>query len=435
MPSSQKQPDPRPLPQRADVVIVGGGIVGAASAFFLARRGLSVLLLEKGEIGGEQSGRNWGWVRRMGRDPREIPLARRALHLWPRLKEEYGIDTGFVPCGILYLCRTPRDLRARLRWFERHAGEAGSDIRLLTEKKTAALLPGLSRPVAGAVYAPRDGRAEPERATRAFAKAAEKTGARIREKCAVLALSRTTGRIDGVITEHGEVRAESVVLAAGVWSRILLERLNTTLPQLGVINSVATLSVAGDVPQTSLGAGAYAFRRRHDGTFIFAHGRISETVFTVQHIRFFRHFLPALKDEFANLRPRLASPFQPWAHSTYPGDISPEPFTHFRVLNPAPSLRILNKALKEAKADFPAFANARMLKAHAGVIDVLPDAVPVIDAPDATPGLVIATGFSGHGFGLGPATGELVAALVTNDEPRVDPTPFRLARLGSGGRI
>ena len=81
MPSSQKQPHPHPLPQRADVVIVGGGIVGTASAFFLARRGLSVLLLERGEIGGEQSGSNWGCVRRMGRDPREIPLARRALHL------------------------------------------------------------------------------------------------------------------------------------------------------------------------------------------------------------------------------------------------------------------------------------------------------------------------------------------------------------------
>src|SRR5487761_2708025 len=94
------------LPARTTVVVGGGGIIGASTAFFLARRGVPVVLCEKGRIAGEQSSRNWGWCRKMGRDPREIPLAIEALRLWEERNALTGSETGFRRCGIAYLCRT-----------------------------------------------------------------------------------------------------------------------------------------------------------------------------------------------------------------------------------------------------------------------------------------------------------------------------------------
>ena len=94
------------LPARTSVVVVGGGIIGTSTAFFLARKGIPVVLCEKGHIAGEQSSRNWGWARKMGRDPREIPLAIEALKLWPQMNELTEAETGFRQCGIVYLCKT-----------------------------------------------------------------------------------------------------------------------------------------------------------------------------------------------------------------------------------------------------------------------------------------------------------------------------------------
>src|SRR5215468_12774529 len=100
------------LPPRADVVIVGGGIIGVSTALFLARQRVSVVLCEKGSIAGEQSSRNWGWVRKMGRDPREMPLMLESMRIWDRLQEG-GLDLGFRRSGIVYLCATGRELARR----------------------------------------------------------------------------------------------------------------------------------------------------------------------------------------------------------------------------------------------------------------------------------------------------------------------------------
>src|SRR5215203_4852906 len=106
------------LPQRAAVVIVGGGIVGTSAALFLARKGLSVILCEKGRIAGEQSSRNWGWVRKMGRDPREIPLIIESLRLWEGMNEMVEAETGFRRTGILYACETDEEVERRAGWLE-----------------------------------------------------------------------------------------------------------------------------------------------------------------------------------------------------------------------------------------------------------------------------------------------------------------------------
>ena len=129
------------LPAQADVVIIGGGIIGTSTALFLAQKGVSTVLVEKGHIAGEQSSRNWGWCRKMGRDPREMPLMLESMRIWDRLQEG-GLDLGFRRSGIVYLCATERELARRTAWLER-VHEFQLDSRLLAPADIGRVLPGL----------------------------------------------------------------------------------------------------------------------------------------------------------------------------------------------------------------------------------------------------------------------------------------------------
>ena len=141
-----------PLAAGADVVVIGGGVVGVSVALFLRRRGLSVVLVEKGRVAAEQSSRNWGWIRQQGRDPAELPLMVEARRLWQQLAAEIaaatGADIGLVEGGVAYLARGARDMAAFAAWLP-HATALGIDTRLLDARAAAALLPGASPPFAG----------------------------------------------------------------------------------------------------------------------------------------------------------------------------------------------------------------------------------------------------------------------------------------------
>ena len=132
------------VPTTTSVVVIGGGIIGVCTALFLARKGVPVVLCEKGEIAGEQSSRNWGWCRKMGRDQRELPLAIEALRLWPEMNTLVGAETGFRRSGIVYLCRTREELAKREAWLESAAKPMGLDSRLLTRDQMNRVLPGLA---------------------------------------------------------------------------------------------------------------------------------------------------------------------------------------------------------------------------------------------------------------------------------------------------
>src|SRR5690242_16767720 len=192
------------LPAKADVVVIGGGIIGTSTALELAERGISVVLCEKGTIAAEQSSRNWGWVRKMGRDPRELPLIIESLRLFEGLNERTGAETGFRKSGILYTCDNEADVARNAAWLE-YARPYQLDTRMLSTAETANLLPSMKTRFAGALYTASDGRAEPQKAAPAIARGAQAKGAVILDNCAVRGVERAGGRVSGVITERGRI--------------------------------------------------------------------------------------------------------------------------------------------------------------------------------------------------------------------------------------
>ncbi|SCM76392.1 Glycine/D-amino acid oxidase, deaminating [uncultured Pleomorphomonas sp.] len=419
----------RAPPARVDVVVVGGGIVGASAALFLAEAGHSVALIEKGWIGAEQSGRNWGWCRFTLRDPAELELMGVAQRLWRDRASLGGADTGFRTTGIMYLIgRRPDDVAVYEAWLA-DARQHGLASRLIGRDEVARLLPNAGRRWQGALFTPEDGGAEPERAAPEIALAARRAGAAVLTGCAVRGVERTAGRVSAVITERGAIGCDAVLVAAGAWSRLFLGNLGIDLPQLKVLASVGRTAPHNATPTVSVAGTGWGFRRRDDGGWI-----VSEINATTADI---------VPDSFRLLwdyRRHLLSPDRPrlrfgrrffeelrTARRWRKDEVSP--FERSRVLDPAPDRRVVNAAGKAIGVDLPEFSGIDLTGSWAGYIDVTPDALPVISGIAGWPGLFVATGFSGHGFGIGPGGGRLAADLVAGLAPSADPAPFRADRF------
>lgn len=419
----------RTLPTAVDVVVIGGGIIGTSTALELAERGHSVLLCEKGQIAGEQSSRNWGWVRMSQRDPREMELMAHALRIWPELDARTGQSTGYTRSGIIFSAAGRRSEAALAKWAE-HLKGYDMPGHMLRGDALDALLPGYGRRLRAGFHTPMDGRAEPQAATHAIASAAQAQGACVVTGCAVRALDTQAGHIAGVFTEKGRVSATAVVLAGGAWSRLMLRNEGIFLPQLKVLNSVMRLSPVEGVCETALWAKGFAIRKRADGGFTLAAGE--ENIFDIvpDSFRIGMRFLPAYLRAPAAIGFRLSDRWSVEAQQERPwGAQDRSPFEQMRVLDPAPSQRALRRALSAARDAFPALAQADVTQSWGGLIDVMPDEIPVISEVRARPGLFVSTGYSGHGFGIGPAAGRLTADLVTGDAPIVDPRPFSIERF------
>ena len=424
----------RPLPARTSVVVIGGGIIGASTALHLARKGVPVVLCENGRIGGEQSSRNWGWTRLMGRDPAELPLGLVSLKLWSEMNTITGTDTGWRRCGISYLCQTQAELDAQQRWLDL-ARLHQIETHVLTRDQIPSVLPGIAGHFAAAIHPPGDGRAEPGQATKAVADAAATAGAVVREACAVRSMERQGGRISGVVTEHGPIACDSVVLAGGAWSRLFAGNAGIDLPELTILGSVLRTQPLEGLPEGSAGGSLFAFRKRLDGGYNIARRNGSISDVTPDSFRQLRSFWPSFLSGWRELRLRLGPKFiEEWQtpRSWQPDEVTP--FEQVRVLDPKPSERVLAEGCASLIRNFPGFAAMRPQQSWGGMMDVTPDTVPVISPIGDLPGLHIAAGFSGHGFGLGPGAGRLMADLVTGDTPVVDPTPFRIARFTESSR-
>ncbi len=418
------------LPARADVVIIGGGIIGTATALELAERGVDAVLCEKGVIAGEQSSRNWGWCRQMGRDEREIPLAKLSLQLWRQMNQRVDGETGFNQCGILYLCDSEKELARRQQWYTNDARPHGLATRMISSAEAGELAPGASIKWRGGMFTPDDGRAEPQLAAPAIARAARNNGARVFTGCAARGVELSGGRISAVVTEKGAINCDSVVLAGGAWSRRFCTNLGVFLPQLTVTSSALRTAPIETPLNHSLAGSDFALRKRLDGGFTVAHARLSIADITPDSFRLLTRFLPALRSEARDMRLRFGRRFFEEAGLARHWQLDqPSPFEKIRVLDPPPVNRVLDKAVKALKATYPVFEPMVVKESWGGAIDVTPDAVPVISPVNSIPGFYLATGFSGHGFGIGPGAGKLVADLVTGSTPCVDPQPFAYDRL------
>jgi glycine/D-amino acid oxidase-like deaminating enzyme len=418
-----------PLPSSSDVVIIGAGIIGLSTALFLSQRGISVTICDKGTVGCEQSSRNWGWVRKMGRDPAELPLSIKSAELWAGLNAAVGGETGFRQSGITYLCRTAGDLAKYEAWLP-HARAYGLDSRILSSAEIPAILPGLTGRWEGALYTPSDARAEPSLACAAIAAHLRRTGVTILEQCAVRTVERSAGQVSGVVTEHGTIRSSRVVVAAGAWTRLFCGNLGIEFPQLRVIGSVLRTGPVAGAPEMAVAGNDFAFRKRLDGGYTIAQKNANIANIVPDSFRLLRRFLPAFRSEGNEISLRFGRAFfdELRVPRKWKSDAA-SPFETTRVLDPAPKASILARGLRNVTQSFPAFAGAEVLDSWAGAIDVTPDAIPVISGVDAEPGLFIAGGFSGHGFGIGPGAGLLMADLVSGGTPVVDPAPYSFARF------
>ena len=417
------------LPARADVVVIGAGIIGVTTALTLAERGYGVAVIDKGHVAGEQSSRNWGWVRTAGRHPSEIPLVMESQRLWHELSGRIGADTGLRKAGIVYLCETEKEADAYETWI----GEARAyqiDAKMLNRDAMEALLPGSTRAFVAAIHTPQDCRAEPSMATPAIAQAAMAKGVTIHEGCAARGIETAAGRASAVVTEKGRIACDAVVAAAGVWSRLLLGNAGIDFPQHWLLGSVLRTKPLPGGPEVTTGAGNFAFRKRLDGGYSIA--RRNKTVVEVSpdSFRLLADFAPTAMAMRKEITLRWTRRFfdelkQP---GSWPLD-KPTRFETDRVLDPAPTFELLDEGLDHLMRAFPFFRDLEIEESWGGMMDATPDAIPVICEAPTMPGLFISSGYSGHGFGIGPGAGRLTADLVSGHAPLVDPGAFHLDRF------
>lgn len=374
------------MSNKADVVIVGGGVIGCATAYYLSKKGKSVIVLEGSEnIGNGGSSRNGGGVRQSGRDPRELPLAMYGIEkLWPHLSEELGVDCEYHKEGNLRLGKTKKHLDI-LQGLTDRAVACGLDVRMVDAKEVKEINPFLSDEVIGASWCPTDGHANPMVTTLAYYRKARMQGVRFLTGEKVISLKKVKGRVKKVITENNVYEGDYVLVAAGYESREIL----------------ATVGV--DVPM---------------------HQELLECLVTEAEPHMFNQMLGTAEADF-------------YGHQTEHGSF---------VFGGSSGLELNNKdiGVKNSPSNtsitapcicrgimkyFPSLEYAKIVRTWAGYVDTSQDGVPVLGEVDEVPGLIIACAFTGHGFGIAPAVGEQLAMLITDGTTAIDLSPLRYDRF------
>ena len=422
-----------PPPAACDVVVIGGGVMGVSAALELAARGQKVVLCEKGRIAGEQSSRNWGWIRQQGRDLAELPVMMESLALWRGHAQRLPQDLGFAQTGVVYLARTAGEM-AEFDTWAKAAAQHGLHTQMLTRDMVRARFG--SGAWIGGLETPSDARAEPWCAVPLLADYAASLGVQIAENCAVRRLDVSGGAISGVFTETGRVACAQVIVAGGPWSSLFLRAEGVNIPQLSVCSSVGIVAgqrqgYAGNAADDRIG-----MRARADGDTTLAPGFAHDFYLGPDALRHARLYWPQYRKDHRATHLRGAAPRgfpDAWGTKRRWRADAPTPFEAMRILDPAPNLPALRRAAMDYAAalggDTPALTHA-----WAGMIDMMPDVVPVI-SPAPIAGLTIATGLSGHGFGIGPGFGRVVADLALGRAVGHDMTRFRLSRFTDGSVI
>lgn len=419
-------------PAAADVVVIGAGIVGVCAAYWLARAGQRVVLLEKGRVGAEQSSRNWGWCRQQNRDARELPLSTRSLDLWEEMTRDIGEDMGFARCGLLYLSDDEAEIEGWAKWGRFARGE-GVDTRMLSAAEAAERGAATGRGWRGGVWSPSDGTADPSRAAPVIAKGVMKHGGAVIQTCAARGLETAGGAVSAVVTERGRIAAPQVVLAGGAWAGSFLHQLGIRFPQSAVRSSILSVGPGAEGLPPALHTAAVSVTRRGDGAHTLAISGRASLDLTPAAIRGARHFLPMALKRWRALSPGGLQAWRAGFETRAKWALDREtPMERVRILDPRPSARLIRETLAAAHRLLPALKPLPVQATWAGYIDSTPDGVPVIDSDIGLSGLTLAAGLSGHGFGIGPGVGRLVADMLTGREPITETRQYRLARFDRG---
>lgn len=377
--SAQKQPD-----AQADVIVVGGGIMGAASAFFLRRRGRSVILLERGLIGQQASGTNFGNVRRQGRFLPQLPLANRSRAIWGRLNEMLGEDAEFLPSGHIRVCFRPEQV-GELEAYAEAARTYGLDLEMISHNALRERFPFIGPDAVAGSYSPTDGHANPRLAAPAFGRAAARAGAQVFEETEILTAEKD-GADFRVESADGRVfRASSLLITAGAWGTLLSSQFGEPVPQavhgpqMGVTEPVPyrikpVIGVSSKITEEIV-----YLRQIPRGNVIFGGGNRG----------------PAYPD----LRRAYVLPQN--------------------TMTQLPQLRRL----------IPALAKLNIIRVWSGIEAYLPDDRPVMGPSSKVSGLFYAFGFCGHGFQLGPGVGDVMAELIDTGQTTTPIEPFRIGRF------
>ena len=372
-----------------DIVIVGAGINGCAAAYHLARDGHRVAVVERYQPAAMGSGWTLAGVRQSGRDPAELPLARAAVQLWEALDAELGAETGYRQEGNLRLARTEDEVGIIRRLVEDQR-QAGLDLEFLPgNDDVRAVAPAIAPSVLAASFCPTDGHADPLATVEAYKAAAERHGAVFHLGEGMRSIEVKGDRVVGVVTDRVRIDCGVCVVAGGVHANDLLTPLALTVPLRVPMVTVLLTDRLPALLKPVLGvAGAnLAARQQIDG------------------------------------RLRVTSGAEGWHGAMEDGAVP--------VVNP--TVDSIAGVIERVAAVLPVLREARLARHWAGLLDVTPDALPVIERAPEVEGLVIATGFSGHGFGIAPVTAMLLRDLVLGEAPRLPIDAFRRSRFAEGG--
>jgi glycine/D-amino acid oxidase-like deaminating enzyme len=390
-----------------DVLVIGGGIIGTAAAYHLARRGAAVTLIEADELAYGATGRNLGYIWIHTRRPG--PELELVMHLRRELEELQGIlddDFGLRTDGGLLYVHTEEQLSTLREFVERRQAD-GVDIRVIDGDEARSLAPILPDTVIGASFCPLDAQMESTRYVRAFAKAAARHGARIVEHAPVRAVERDGSRIGRVVTDEGSFTPDLVVVAAGAWTPELLRQVGVEIPihamRLQIVQTAPMERTLGPVLYGPAAVKQYkifrelpSFRAEHWANEAEArHGK-------------------ALLEAVCQ---REDGSYLLGCAMDYPGPVW------------EPDLAGVALVTEALPAIMPALKAARFARAWAGILPFTTDNLPIIDR---VPGLDDAYVAAGHVFGngAGPTTGRIIADMIMGGEPIMDLTPFRADRPG-----
>lgn len=371
----------------ADVIIIGGGVVGCAAAYYLAKAGHSnVIVLEATKsIGHGGSSRNGGGVRQSGRDVRELPYAMYGIkHLWPTLSEELGVDVEYTQKGNLRLGKTEAHLK-KLKTLADNAQSVGLDVRMVDAKEVQEICPYLSKDIIGASWCPTDGHANPLTTTLGYYKRTLEMGVRFYTDAPVTKLRKIRGKVRQVVIKDGTVlEAEQVILAAGYESRYIARTIGVDIPMTRLIDECLVTEMQPKMFDIMLGTAGADFygHQSHHGSFVFGSDSGYEEVTDMDD----------------------------------PSKLVTNSLT-------------LSASCRAIMDYVPALKDAKVVRSWCGWLDDAFDGVPFISKVEEAPGLILACGFTGHGFGTAPAVGLMLSQMVAGEETIVDISALRYDRF------